>query len=53
MPLIINEFEIIPEAKTERTPPQPEREQPKQPDPEMIIRVERLYRERMRRLRAD
>lgn len=54
MPVIINEFEILPETKSE--PPsaaQPEREPPKTPDPETIIRIERLYRERMRRLRAD
>jgi hypothetical protein len=53
MPVIINEFEIIPETKSQREPPQAEREQPKQPNPELIIRVERLHRERMRRLRAD
>jgi hypothetical protein len=54
MPIIINEFEIIPEAQSEREPAvQTERQQPKPaPDPEAIIRVERLYRERMRRLRA-
>ncbi len=54
MPIIINEFEILPEAEGERQPPpQAERQQPKPPDPETIIRIERLYRERMRRLRAD
>lgn len=54
MPIIINEFEIIPEAQSERQPPaQAKREQPKPPDPETIVRVERLYRERMRRLRAN
>lgn len=54
MAIIINEFEIIPEAESERQPPpQAEREQPKPPDPETIVRIERLYRERMRRLRAD
>jgi len=54
MAIIINEFEIMPEAQPQsQQPAQASNEQPRQPDPETIIRVERLYRERMRRLRAD
>jgi|GEM_PF-3076112 hypothetical protein len=53
MPLIVNEFEIIPDAKSERIPPPAEQKAPKQPNPELIVRINRLHRERMRRLRAD
>lgn len=56
MPIIINEFEIIPESQNERKPPvmaeQPATKQPA-PDPEAVLRITRLQRERMRRLRAD
>ncbi len=56
MPIIINEFEIIPEV-----PAEPARELPQQrerapspppPDPSAILRLERVHRERMRRVRA-
>lgn len=58
MPIIINEFEIIPDR-----PPQPEggerpqrpadQGRPPAPEPEQILQAERVYRERRRRLRAD
>jgi hypothetical protein len=55
MPIIINEFEIIPERPAPPTeqaqasaPPQPP-----QLRPEEIIRVQRLDRERRQRVRAS
>lgn len=58
MPIIINEFEIIPESPPqqegrERTPPPAEQGQPRAPEPEQILQAERVYRERRRRLHAD
>jgi hypothetical protein len=57
MPIIINEFEIIPTPTPgEQQPAQAERpaaEVPPSPDPEEIIRVQQRYIERQRRLRAD
>jgi hypothetical protein len=56
MPIIINEFEIIPtpapDQQLSQTPPPPP-EVPPSPDPEEIIRVQQRYIERQRRLRAD
>jgi hypothetical protein len=58
MPIIINEFEIIPESRPqqegrERTPQQGEQAQPRAPEPEQILQAERVSRERRRRLHAD
>jgi hypothetical protein len=56
MPIIINEFEIVtephaPEQALGQTagPPEP----PPTLHPEGIVRIERRYRERMNRIRAD
>jgi len=54
--LIINEIEFLPGKPEERpqlSAPVAEAEAPVIPNPDDIIRVERLYRERRRRLRAD
>jgi len=57
MPVIINEFEIIPDPPPDQPQlPAPAAEgepRPVVPDPEDIIRIQRLYRDRRRRLRAD
>ena len=56
MPIIINEFEFAPEPPSERPSQQAAAEpQPDQPipDPNDIIRAQRLYFERRRRLHAD
>jgi hypothetical protein len=59
MPIIINEFEIIPTPTPDQQQQRPTQEEqprteaPPSPDPREIIRVQRLYMERQRRLRAD
>ena len=56
MPIIINEFEILPEPSRERPPaagqPQAEPELTV-PEPMAILRVQRLFWQRRRRLWAD
>jgi hypothetical protein len=57
MPVIINEFEIITERPPtpqpqEQTPPAQEQEPPTL-RPEDIERIQRHYRQRMARIRAD
>jgi hypothetical protein len=55
MPIIINEFEIVTEPRTE--PAEPETPRPGEASPplhpEDIVRIERRHRERMNRIRAD
>ena len=57
MPIIINDFEITVEAPANsaegNTPPHPTQEAPPPMRPEEIARIERHYRERHRRLKAD
>lgn len=57
MPIIINEFEILPEPSSERgpspVPAKPEEEETTVPDALAILRVERRFWQRRRRLWAD
>jgi hypothetical protein len=57
MPIIINEFEIIPTPPPDQQQPtqeeQPGTEVPPSPDPREIIRVHQIARERQRRIWAD
>jgi hypothetical protein len=57
MPVVINEFEIVP-APTQPQEARPvtrreELEEPVTPEPWEILRLEHVFRERMNRLRAD
>jgi hypothetical protein len=57
MPIVINEFEIVPEpppreAATTARAPEQERETPV-PEPWQILRVERVHLARLERVRAD
>jgi hypothetical protein len=57
MPIIINEFEIIPDATPGQSPapaqPPAASETAPAPEPDDIVRVQRVHVERMRRVRAD
>ena len=56
MPIIINEFEIVAEPRTPEQAPGQTAGPPEPPPslhPEDIMRIERRYRERMNRIRAD
>jgi hypothetical protein len=57
MPIVINEFEIVPEPAAPAEPaPSPRTEEPDEPvvpEPWEILRVERVFQTRMQRLRAD
>jgi hypothetical protein len=57
MPIVINEFEIVPApAPAQEAGPTPraqEADEPVTPEPWEILRVEQVFRVRMDRLRAD
>ena len=57
MPIIINEFEIVPEPPQDQSKrpsaARPASEEPVIPDVSDILRLERIYQERKRRLWAD
>jgi hypothetical protein len=57
MPIVINEFEIVPEPPPREpgattSAPEPEHEPPV-PEPWQILRVERVHLARLERVRAD
>jgi len=57
MPIVINEFEIVPEPAPSRDAGSSRRaeepDEPATPEPWEILEVERVFRARMNRLRAD
>jgi hypothetical protein len=57
MPIVINEFEIVPAPappqEARLTPRAEDAEEPVSPEPWEILRVEQVFRARMDRLRAD